>query len=190
MLLGNRLVSVGRRTGRESHILALNPATGAQLWRQKGERFVSSVAAVYDRRSLLWYVTGRIFVAGFSADLDQSSVQLRIDCIEAGTGRPLWKNLQSAKLTGFDLAHPLGMFVAQSDSLIYSIGSEGWPLNAKNGSRVPTGIGLTVPDHSSEPKAQHAALWPPSAFGVYSGRFYAFTEDGHAYASRTGYVRN
>jgi hypothetical protein len=30
--------------------------------------------------------------------------------------------------------------------------------------------------------AQHAMLWPPSSFRIQTGRLYAFTADGHAYA--------
>src|SRR5207248_605460 len=58
VIIENRLVSMGRAVGPELPIVALNPQTGAAVWHHTAERFVSSVAAVYDRRSFLWYASG------------------------------------------------------------------------------------------------------------------------------------
>jgi tetratricopeptide (TPR) repeat protein len=53
VVIGNRLVSVGRRVGHEVAIVALDAQTGAVVWNYTGERYVASVAAP----PFLWYVT-------------------------------------------------------------------------------------------------------------------------------------
>jgi outer membrane protein assembly factor BamB len=53
MIIGNRLVSVGRRVAHESAIVALDAQTGSVVWSYSGERYLASVADP----PFVWYVS-------------------------------------------------------------------------------------------------------------------------------------
>jgi len=77
VIIGNRLVSVGRRVGHEEAIVALDVQTGAVVWSYSGERYLASVAAP----PFVWYVS--------SSQADGTLVNLyRID-VRTGERTPI-----------------------------------------------------------------------------------------------------
>jgi outer membrane protein assembly factor BamB len=77
MLIGNRLVSVGRRVAHESAIVALDPESGAVVWSYSGERYIASVADP----PFVWYIS--------SSQPDGTLVNLyRID-VRSGERKPM-----------------------------------------------------------------------------------------------------
>ena len=58
LLIGNRIVSVGRRVLDKLHLLALDARDGTVVWRWQAERFVASVPGTHENKPVLWYVSG------------------------------------------------------------------------------------------------------------------------------------
>jgi hypothetical protein len=145
VIIGNRLVSVGRRVDHEVAIVALDTETGAVVWSYGGERYLASVAAP----PYVWYVSG--------SQADGTLVNLyRID---AHSGeRQLMENRHSASRV-----------------------DQAWIAYENGHARVTTEPPLESKRAQIPPRG---ALWPPSTFLTQSGRFYAYTSDGHAYAMR------
>ena len=125
------------------------------------------------------YASGRVFAATASPDPDKRTLQVGIDCFDAISGGRLWQKTYNSKANAADLAHPVGLFSTQKDSLTYSIGKERWTVRATDGGTLPP---VQQPADPPKAAAPHAILWPPSTFRIQNGTLYAFTADGHAYA--------
>lgn len=57
-LVGDRVVSVGRRVLETLHVLALNAQTGVTAWSYPVERFVATAVASDNNKPVLWHVSG------------------------------------------------------------------------------------------------------------------------------------
>ena len=180
-------------------------ATTVNLYRvdiRTGERKQMASWRRPSRIDQVWiaYAGGHIFVATGSPDFTTRMLQVGIACFDAASGARLWEKSHDSKANAIDLALPVGLFAAQSDSLTYSIAQERWTIRATDGSALPALTQPVAAEHSWELRgdnagveidkstgrvvARHAVLWRPSSFRIQSGRLYAFTADGHAYAMR------
>jgi outer membrane protein assembly factor BamB len=207
VIIGNRLVSVGRRVARESQIIALDLQTGAPAWQHTAEVFVSSVAAVYDRRFFLWYSSG---VLG-----DESTVMLhRIDAA-SGEVEEMAKWRRKNHVDQAWIAYASGrIFVADRSGLQVSVecfdagtGARLWNKEHTTTGKLfdlthPVGVfaaendSLTYSvgtqkftvragDGSPLPPVTHSQVESrPSGFVTQNGHHYTFTGDGHAYAMK------
>src|SRR5262249_36956710 len=101
-----------------------------------------------------------------------------------------------------ELARPVRLFAARKDDLTYSSGKNTWVLRGADGSESKnSGAVFSASEHTYQSPddgfvieadaktgkvvGRYAILRRPSAFRFQSGRLYAFTADGHAYAMRS-----
>jgi hypothetical protein len=141
---------------------------------------------------------GRIFVATAFPNTVARTVDVGIDAIDITTARVVWtKNIGISNATTSQMGQPISVFAAQNTTLNYTIGSERATLLASTGTAAITALAVGAePAHKVEndiiaediePKtgrvlAKHPILWRPMTFRIEADRFYAFTEDGRAYA--------
>jgi hypothetical protein len=85
------------------------------------------------------YSSGRIFVATTSPDPEKGTLQVGIDCFDAGSGGRLWEKTYDSKANALDLKNPISRFTTQKDSLTYSIGPERWTGSCKRWFRLTAG---------------------------------------------------
>jgi outer membrane protein assembly factor BamB len=193
VVVGDRVVSVGRGVERELAIVALNADSGETAWRFGAERFVASVVD----GGGLWYAAGRL--------ADGNAVELyRVDLrtgeqrpvaswraaqhvdqawIAAGSGKvfvavtegDLGKGLVTVGSAGFDMRSGARMseksysakVSAGKLELSFNLEKQEWVIEKKNSAAMPL----------------IKSLWPPSGFRIQSNRLYAFTSEGLAYST-------
>jgi hypothetical protein len=109
LLIENRIVSVGRRTSDQLHLVALDANTGAIAWRWEASRFVASVAGTEGGKPVLWYASGDA--------KDYTAISMyRID-IRSGEREPILQWKKSTRIDQAWIAAAAGrLFVASASA--------------------------------------------------------------------------
>ncbi len=168
---------------------SLTDLKAATLYRvdiRTGERKQMALWRRPERVDQAWIASaaGRVFVATVAPDMNTATMEVGLAAFDAASGTKLWEKSEHRQANALELKNLIELFTAGKDGLSYSIGPQRWTVRATDGSPLPAvaATGASAKGVATPP----VFLWPPSGFRLQNGRFYAFTDDGHAYAMLAG----
>jgi outer membrane protein assembly factor BamB len=86
--------------------------------------------------AILAYASGRLFAATASPDLQSGRLRVAVDCFDARSGDRLWQKSHEYSANPAEMRFPVGLFMPQRESLIYSVAHEIWAVRAADGTVI------------------------------------------------------